>query len=70
MSGYKHGGWTSNRHLYTVWSGMLSRCRNKNHKQYKDYGGRGIQKRRIEVGGMSSEELKALAFEMEVEEDE
>lgn len=42
MSGYKHGGWTNNRHLYTVWSGMLSRCRNKNHKQYKDYGGRGI----------------------------
>lgn len=42
MSGYKHGGWTNNRHLYTVWSDMLSRCRNQNHKQYKDYGGRGI----------------------------
>lgn len=42
MSDYKHGGWANNRHLYNVWSGMLSRCRNKNHKQYKDYGGRGI----------------------------
>lgn len=42
MSGYKHGGWINNRHLYTVWSDMLSRCRNKNHRQYKDYGGRGI----------------------------
>lgn len=42
MSGYKHGGWINNRHLYTVWSDMLSRCRNRNHRQYKDYGGRGI----------------------------
>lgn len=27
---------------YNVWAGMKSRCLNKNHKQYKDYGGRGI----------------------------
>lgn len=42
MSGYKHGGWIQNRHLYNVWSCMRSRCHNKNHPQYKDYGGRGI----------------------------
>ena len=28
--------------LYGTWLGMLDRCRNKNNKQYKDYGGRGI----------------------------
>jgi hypothetical protein len=28
--------------LYWVWAEMLSRCRNKNHKQFSDYGGRGI----------------------------
>lgn len=28
--------------LYTVWRGMKGRCLNLNHKQYKDYGGRGI----------------------------
>lgn len=28
--------------LYWVWAEMLSRCRNPNHRQYKDYGGRGI----------------------------
>lgn len=27
---------------YTVWKNMLSRCRNPNIKQYKDYGGRGV----------------------------
>lgn len=30
------------RRLLWVWSDMKSRCRNPNHKQYKDYGGRGI----------------------------
>lgn len=31
-----------NERLYWVWADMLSRCRNPNHRQYKDYGGRGI----------------------------
>lgn len=28
--------------LYSVWQGMLRRCDNPNHRQWKDYGGRGI----------------------------
>jgi hypothetical protein len=28
--------------LYACWRGMISRCENKNHPSYKDYGGRGI----------------------------
>lgn len=28
--------------LYWVWAEMLGRCRNKNHKQFANYGGRGI----------------------------
>jgi hypothetical protein len=28
---------------WNVWSGMKSRCRCKTHKQYEDYGGRGIK---------------------------
>lgn len=28
--------------IYDVWTKMRQRCKNKNHKQYKDYGGRGI----------------------------
>jgi hypothetical protein len=27
---------------YRVWSAMLSRCRNPNHKSYSRYGGRGV----------------------------
>lgn len=30
------------KRLYWVWADMLSRCRNKNHKAYANYGGRGI----------------------------
>lgn len=30
-------------HLWMVWAAMLGRCNNPKHKQYKDYGGRGIQ---------------------------
>jgi len=30
------------RGLYNSWSAMKSRCNRVNHKQYKDYGGRGI----------------------------
>ena len=29
--------------LYTTWQGMRARCNNPNHRQYKDYGGRGIK---------------------------
>jgi hypothetical protein len=29
--------------LYSRWAGMRDRCRNPNHKQFKDYGGRGIK---------------------------
>lgn len=28
--------------LYFIWVGMKERCSNKNYKQFKDYGGRGI----------------------------
>ncbi len=28
---------------YRAWGHMLERCKNPNHKYYKDYGGRGIQ---------------------------
>lgn len=28
---------------YNTWAHMLSRCRNSKHKQYSDYGGRGIE---------------------------
>lgn len=28
--------------VYEIYRGMLKRCYNKNYKQYKDYGGRGI----------------------------
>lgn len=27
---------------YRTWADMLSRCRNVNHRAYRDYGGRGI----------------------------
>jgi hypothetical protein len=33
---------SQHKRLYWVWADMLSRCRNPNHKQFKDYGGRGI----------------------------
>lgn len=36
----KHGLWKTVE--YRVLSGIVQRCRNKNFKQYKDYGGRGI----------------------------
>jgi len=29
--------------VYVVWKSMFWRCENPNHKQYKDYGGRGIK---------------------------
>ena len=30
------------KRAYWVWSDMKSRCQNPNHRQYADYGGRGI----------------------------
>ena len=35
-----HGG--SDTRLYHVWKGMHSRCYQKSHNRYKDYGARGI----------------------------
>jgi len=32
----------SGHNLYWVWRGMLDRCYNKNHKHYRNWGGRGI----------------------------
>ena len=36
----RHGKWRSR--TYRSWEAMRSRCRNENHRQYHDYGGRGI----------------------------
>lgn len=36
----KHGMYGTK--LYHIWNGMTGRCLNKNNKDYKDYGGRGI----------------------------
>lgn len=36
----KHG--KSKTKLYGVWGSMKDRCRNRNHKRFLDYGGRGI----------------------------
>lgn len=41
----KHGHTQSkgkNSREYYTWASMKSRCSDKNHKRYKDYGGRGI----------------------------
>ena len=32
----------SNTRLYTIWQGMKQRCYYPNHKDYHNYGGRGI----------------------------
>ncbi len=37
----KHGMYKSRE--YVTWKDMMCRCYNKNHKKYKNYGGRGIQ---------------------------
>lgn len=37
---YKHG--KAGTAIYRTWSNIKNRCRNKNHRNYKDYGGRGV----------------------------
>lgn len=38
--GHSHHGRVTK--IYQKWAGMIQRCENANHKQFKDYGGRGI----------------------------
>lgn len=38
----KHGGWKNERATYQCWQDMKQRCLNEKHKQYVNYGGRGI----------------------------
>lgn len=38
-----HGLTKKNKRLYWVWAAIIQRCENKNSKDYKDYGGRGIR---------------------------
>lgn len=40
-SGIIHGLWGTQE--YWIWHSMKYRCQNPNHKNYKDYGGRGIR---------------------------
>ena len=37
----KHGLWK--KRIYRIWTGIKDRCLNKNGKDYKNYGGRGIK---------------------------
>jgi hypothetical protein len=37
----KHGDWGTR--FYRIWTEMKYRCNNKNKKEYKNYGGRGIK---------------------------
>lgn len=39
---YKHSG--TGARIYNIWDKIKERCYNKNHKFYKNYGGRGITK--------------------------
>lgn len=38
----QHGYATDNKKVYLAWKNMKSRCLNKNRREYKNYGGRGI----------------------------
>ena len=41
---YKHGESDKTRtRTYTIWNGMRARCNNTGSKDYKNYGGRGIE---------------------------
>lgn len=42
MTAFKHGYSVNKSNEYYIWAEMRSRCRNKSHRKYKDYGGRGI----------------------------
>lgn len=42
MTPMKHGGWKHYKSTYQCWQDMKQRCLNKRHRQYKNYGGRGI----------------------------
>lgn len=43
QSNYVHDGLSQQyRGTYIVWRNMLTRCSDPKHKQFKDYGGRGI----------------------------
>jgi hypothetical protein len=45
-AGEAHGKWrggVKNHYLYGTWRGMMTRCFNKSHKSYENYGGRGIE---------------------------
>lgn len=45
MKGLKEGSYTHNLHkhkLYAVHAMIKQRCTNRNHPQFKDWGGRGI----------------------------
>ncbi len=37
----RHG--CSNTRIYQVWCGMIARCENRNHPEFKNWGGRGIK---------------------------
>lgn len=39
----KYGNAVYKEKLYSVWNSIKDRCRNKNNKAYKNYGGRGIR---------------------------
>lgn len=39
---YKYPIDVRNRRIRNIWHGMLNRCNDKNNKEYKNYGGRGI----------------------------
>lgn len=41
MNRISHGG--RNERLYNIWHGMKQRCYDTNHKDYSNWGGRGIQ---------------------------
>src|ERR1700722_7974173 len=36
----KHGG--KGTRVYAIWQGVIGRCTRKSHKNWSDYGGRGI----------------------------
>lgn len=41
--GHSRSNTVGNTPMYHTWQDMLSRCRNPNHIEYKNYGGRGIK---------------------------